>query len=96
MPLVNNLGPFLKWTSDELKHMDQRTRKIMTMHKALHPRDEVDRLHVSRKEEGRELAIIEDSVDASIQHLEDYIEKLEQGLITATIKDTDDTIDDRQ
>ena len=32
--------------------MDQRTRKLMTMHKALPPRDSVDRLYVSRKEEG--------------------------------------------
>ena len=56
--------------------MDQRTRKLMTMHKALYPRDDVDRLYVSRKEEG--LAITEDSVDASIQQLEDYIEKKTQ------------------
>ena len=73
VPLVRYSGPFLKWTRDELKQMDQRTRKLMTMHKALHPRDDVDRLYVSRKEEGRGLASIEDSVDASIQRLEDYI-----------------------
>ena len=42
----------------------------MTMHKALHPRDDLDRLYVSRKEGGRGLACIEDSVDASIQLLE--------------------------
>ena len=47
------------------------------MHKVLHPRDDVDRLYVSRKEGGRGLASIEDSVDASIQRLEDYIEKNE-------------------
>ena len=35
--LVRYSGPFLKWTRDELKQMDQRTRKLMTMHKALHP-----------------------------------------------------------
>ena len=75
VPLVRYSGPFLKWTRDELKQMDQRTRKLMTMHKALHPRDDVDRLYVSRKEGGRGLSSIEDSVDASIQRLEDYIEK---------------------
>ena len=47
----------------------------MTMHKVLYPRDDVDRLYVSRKEGGREHARIEDSVDISIQRLEDYIEK---------------------
>ena len=92
MPLVRYSGPFLKSTRDELKQIDQRTRKLMTMHKALHPRVEVDRLYVSREEGGRGLTSIEDSVDVSIQRLEDYIEKDERGLIR---NDTDNTIDDR-
>ena len=49
------------------------------MHKALCPRDDVDRLYVSRKEGERGLAIIEDSVEASIQQLEDYIQKHDGG-----------------
>ena len=57
--------------------MDQRTRKLMIMHKSLNPKHDVDRLYVSRKEGGRGLASIEDSVDASIQRFEDYIEKHE-------------------
>ena len=43
----------------------------MAMHKALHPRDDVDILYVSRGEGGRRLASIEDRVDTSIQRLED-------------------------
>ena len=46
----------------------------MNMHKALHPRDDVDRLYVSRKEGGRGFASIEDTVDASIQWREDHKE----------------------
>ena len=67
----------------------------MTMHKALHSRDDVDRLYVSRKEGGRGLASIEKTVDASIQRLEDYIEKHERGLITTIRVDTDNTINER-
>ena len=63
------------------------------MHKALHPRDEVERQYVSRKEGRRGLASIEDSIDASIQKLEDYIEKHEEGLITVIRNDTDNTMD---
>ena len=70
--------------------MDKRTRKPLTMHKALHPRDDV-----SRKEGGRELASIEDSVDASIQRLEDYIQKHDGGLITAIRKYTDNTMENK-
>ena len=66
------------------KQIDQRTRKLMTMHKALHARDDIDRLYASRKEGGRGLMSTEDSVDASIQRLEDYIEKHEGGLMILT------------
>ena len=67
----------------------------MTMHKALHPREDVDRRYVSRKEGGRGLASIEDTVDESIQRLEDYIEKYERGLIRTIRVETDNTINER-
>ena len=95
VPLLIYTGPFLKWTRDELKQMDQRTRKLMTMHKALHPRDDVDRLYDLRKEGGRGLASIEDSVDRSIHRLENYIQKDEGGLITATRHKTENTMNNR-
>ena len=60
------------------------------MQKALHPRDDVDRRYVSRRG-GRGLDRVEDSVDASIQRLEDYIEKMIGRLITATGNNTDNT-----
>ena len=78
IPLVRYAGPSLKSNKEELKQMDQRTRKLMTMYKALNPRDEVDRLYVSRKEGGRGLANIEDSVDVSIYRFEDYIKNVEE------------------
>ena len=55
----------------------------------------VDRLYVPKKEGGRGLDSIEDCVDASIKRLDDYIEKLERGLITAIRNNTDNTIDKR-
>ena len=32
VPLVGYSGPFLKWTKEAIKQMDQRTRKLMTTH----------------------------------------------------------------
>ena len=96
VPLVRYSGLSWKWTRDKVKQMYQRTRKLMTMHKALHPRDDVDRLYVTRKEGGRGLTSIEDSVNASIQRLKDYIEKHEGGLITVIRNDTDNTMDNRR
>ena len=48
--LVKYLVPFLKGTRKELRQIDQMTRKLMTMHKALHLRNDIDRLYMPRKE----------------------------------------------
>ena len=80
VPLVRYSRPFLKWTRDECRQMDQRTRKLMTMHKVLHLHDDTDRLYIPRKERRRGLASIEDSVETSIQRLEDSIEKHKRKL----------------
>ena len=53
VPLVRYLGPFLKWTREELRQMGQRTRKLMMKHKASHSGDEIDKLYVSKNEGGR-------------------------------------------
>ena len=53
------------------------------MHEALCPKDIVEILHVSREEGGRGLARIKDCVDASIQGLEEYINKSKRRQVTA-------------
>ena len=60
------------------------------MHEVLHPRDNVDRLYVSRKE-GRWLASTEDKADTSIQWLEDYTEMCGGRLIKTVRNNTENT-----
>ena len=64
------LGPFSKWTSEELRQMDKRIKMLTTMHKALHPIYNIDRLYVPRKVGGRGLTSIEDCIDTLILGLE--------------------------
>ena len=66
--------------------IDWRTRKLMTIHKTLQPRDYVNRLYMSSKERGKRLTSTEDSVDASIERLVDYIQKRGERLVIATQK----------
>ena len=90
-PLVRYSGQFLKKMREELQQMDQRTRKLITMNKALHRKDDVDRLYVSRKGGGRGLTSIEVSLDdASTRGLGDFIKNFKkERLITGTRKNTD-------
>ena len=49
--------------------MDRRTRKLMTMHNALHPRSNVDRLQIPRSERGRGLQSVEDTVSLGLRNV---------------------------
>ena len=73
----------LKWNKNELQEMDRKTRKFMTMNKELHPRSDVARLHISRKNGGRGLIACENSVKSEenglgwyVNHYYYYIEPL--------------------
>ena len=50
--------------------MNKRTMKLIIIHKALNPIDDIDRLYVSRKEGRRGLARIKDCVDVLINGFE--------------------------
>ena len=39
----------LQWKESELKDVDRKSRKIMTIYGALHPKSDVDRLYIKRK-----------------------------------------------
>ena len=39
----------LKWNKNELQKMNRKTKKFMTMNKEFHPRGDVARLYISRK-----------------------------------------------
>ena len=45
----------LDWKKEELKAMDRMTRKVMTIHGALYPKSDGDRVYVSRCNGGRGL-----------------------------------------
>ena len=73
--LLRYSASFLDWTGAELDQMDGRTRKLMTMHRALNPKSDVARIYLSRKEGGRGLISAEDTLKLAILDLE--------GLLTA-------------
>ena len=51
------------------KELDRKTRNLLTMHKELHPKSDVDRLYVSRKEGGRGLVSCESTIKSEENNL---------------------------
>ena len=81
--LVRYTAPFIEWSKNELRDMDRRTRKLMTMHKALHPKDDIDRLYTERKEGGRGLFNIEECVELALLGLMNYVKSSKERIISA-------------
>ena len=55
----------------------------MTMHNALHPRSNVDRLYIPRSEGGRGLLTVEDTVNLAKLGLQGYVKMSGEKLISA-------------
>ena len=60
---------------------------------ALHPKSDVDRLYIPRKEGGRGLISIEDCVELVISGLEVYVHEIEERLIQAARGDKIDGLE---
>ena len=79
--LLRYSAAFLDCTGVELEQMDRRTRKLMTMHQALNPKSGIARIYLSRKEGGRGLISVEETLKLAILGLETYVLTSEEGLV---------------
>lgn len=87
----------LTWRESELKEVDRKTRKYLTMHGAMHPKSDVDRLYVKRCDGGRGLISVEECVKGEENNLGFYVanseEMLIRGVCAAKTIETENTID---
>ena len=88
--LLRYSAAFVSWRKSELQAIDRKTRKLLTVYGASHPKSDVDRLHIPRKEGGRGLISIENCVELAIRELEVYAHGSEERLIQAARGDTID------
>ena len=91
--LLRYSAAFVSWRKSELQAIDRKTRKLFTIYGALHPKSDVDRLYILRKEGGRGLISIEDCVELAIRSLEVYVHGSEERLIEAARGDKIDGLE---
>ena len=65
----------INWRVDALKAVDRKTRKLLTIYRALHPQADVDRLYYKRADGGRGLISVEDCVEIEVNSLYSYVER---------------------
>ena len=61
--------------------MDKKTRKTMTVHRALHPQADVDRPYIPRNKGGSGMITVEDYVKIETESLEKYVESSKERLL---------------
>ena len=66
---------------------------MFTIYGVLHPKSDVDRLYIPRRERGRGLISIEDCVELAIGGLEVYVHGSEEKLIQAARRDKIDVLE---
>ena len=71
----------LRWNTDELKSLDRRNRKFMTMHGALHPKSDIDGVYLCRKMGGRGLISCEGCIRMEENNLGWYVRNSVEPLI---------------
>ena len=84
LPVITYLAGIIKFTAEEKRKLDTMTRKQLTMHGSLHPRADVDRLYVSRRNGGRGLLSIEDSIAKEENAIAFYIKCTEEPILKCT------------
>ena len=79
-------GGIVNWTKNDLQEMDRKTRKLLCMYGALHPRSCVNRIYLPRTEGGRGLISIEDCIRMEEGSLAQYIKNSQERLLIAACK----------
>lgn len=86
--IVRDGAGIVNWTKAELRNMNRKTRKLMTIYRALHPQADTDTdgLYMKREDSGRGMIDIEDCVEVEIYNLRKYLDGHQQKLLKA-VKD---------
>ena len=76
----------VEWKTNELKVLDRKTRKMMTLYGALHPKSDVDRVYLARQKGRRGLISCEMCVKAEENNLAWYVRNSNERLMAGVRK----------
>ena len=63
----------INWRIEEIRKIDRKTRKVLTMYKMHHPKVDIDRIYMKRKGGGRGLLQIEVTKKVEIMNSAEYL-----------------------
>jgi hypothetical protein len=81
VPVLKFSFGIVNWHQEELQKLDRKTRKLLNIYGQHHPKADVDRLYVARKQSGGGLMQLEAADAVEITKLVEYVDRKEDPLI---------------
>ena len=81
--LLRYSGRIVNWTKSELAKLERKTRKVSTIHGALHPRSNISRLYLPRREGRRGLISDENAINTEERNINVCISQSQERLLKA-------------
>ena len=79
--LIRYSAGILKWTKEDVQKMDRKTRKLLTIYRAFHPKGDTDRLYFERAKGGRGLISVQDCISIEVESLRKYVQQSNERLL---------------
>ena len=76
-----------------MQAIDRKASKLFTIYGGLHPKSDVDKFYIPRKDGARGLIAIEDFVELAVTGMEVYVPGSEERLLHAARRDREDGLE---
>ena len=86
IPVVQYSFNIINWNVSDLQRMDRKTRKLLTCHRMLHPKSDVDRLYLPRGKGGRGLLQVELAYRTATIGMKTYLEHSEDWMMQVVLR----------
>ena len=86
IPVITYSMNIVNWQINDIKKLDTKTRKFLTMYGMHHPKTDVDRLYLPRNEGGRGLIQIELTYKITTTGLETYLRESEDRMMKLVLE----------
>jgi hypothetical protein len=79
VPVLRYSFGIINWRLEEIKQINRKTRKMLTLYKMHHPKADIDRLYVKRKVGGRGMVQVEAAYKTEIINIAEYLNTNSKG-----------------
>ena len=86
IPVATYSFNVVNWNLDEIKRIDRKIRKLMTLNRMHHPKANMSRIYISRKEKGRGMSNLEMAYKTATIGLNNYFQSSGDSMLRAVLQ----------